>query len=435
MEPLIIGNANVVLSNGVAIVSNISVADGMIASVGKSLEGFAQASAIEADGLTVFPGFVDTHIHGAVGLDVNAADTDGLLEIAKFLAANGVTAWVPTLVPDSDENYRKVIAAIDRLMEIQGEMPIAQAVGVHYEGVFANEKMCGALRPEFFKSFTGEGTTSSPDHPVAPTTPSAKHVHPSSGRRGVASAPLLKPGGEPNPATHRQTGGELSEIPRLKRGVHMTTFAPEIDGGIELTRELVRQGWIASIGHTKADLAILDQAFAAGAKHLTHFYNAMTGLHHRDVGVVGWALANSGVTFDIIADGIHVHPKMLEFACRSKSPENVSLISDSVAPTGLGDGEYEIWGEQVSVINGRTKNERGSIAGSVITMHDAFLQMRSLGFSEVDAAKMTSTNPAKLLGLDDSHGEIEVGKRADLVGIRADGSIKFVIIGGEFVDL
>ena len=406
MSTIAFRNGSVVFADGLLENVYVRIDDGLILSTLEEENAGLADGDIDAGGLLLFPGFIDVHIHGAVGVDVNAADTDGLVEIARFLASNGVTAWVPTLVPDSDETYCKVIAAVDRLMEIQGEMPIAQAVGVHYEGVFANEKMCGALRPEFFKSFTDLGSTPSADHPVSETLP-----------------PLLKP------------GGELLGLPRLKRGVHMTTFAPEIDGGIELTRELVRQGWIASIGHTKADLAILDRAFAAGAKHLTHFYNAMTGMHHRDVGVVGWALTNSGVTFDIIADGIHVHPKMLEFACRSKLPENVSLISDSVAPTGLGDGVYEIWGEKVSVVNGRTKNERGSIAGSVITMHDAFLQMRSLGFSEVDVAKMASTNPAKLLGLDHSHGSIEIGKRADLVGILPDGSIKFVMIGGEFVDL
>ncbi len=416
MSTIAVKNASVVFWDRLLENVSVVVEGGLVTSIDEGLR-VSVDRIIDAGGLILFPGFIDVHIHGAVGVDVNAADVDKLVEISKFLAANGVTAWVPTLVPDSDENYRRVIAAIDRLMEIQGEMPIARAVGVHYEGVFANEKMCGALRPEFFRRFTGVGTTAFADHPVSETLP-----------------PLLKQEGS-EVATPPQAGGELIGLPRLKSGVHMTTFAPEIDGGIELARELARQGWIASIGHTKADTPILEQAFDAGARHLTHFYNAMTGLHHRDVGVVGWALTKDDVTFDIIADGIHVHPKMLEFACRSKSPDKVSLISDSVAPTGRGDGEYEIWGEKVSVLNGRTKNERGSIAGSVITMHDAFLQMRSLGFSEVDVAKMTSTNPAKLLGLDHSHGSIEIGKRADFVGIRPDGSIKFVMIGGEFIDL
>lgn len=342
----------------------------------------AAPDGLDCSGLIVMPGFIDVHIHGAVGFDVNATDVDGLLNIARFLAQNGVTSWVPTLVPDSDENYTRVISAIDRLMEIQSGEPVAQAVGVHYEGVFASEKMCGALRPEFFKAFTGT---------------------------------------------------ELSELPRLTRGVHMTTFAPEIEGGIALTRELRRQGWVASIGHTRADFETLEKARAEGAGHVTHFFNAMTGMHHRDIGVVGWALMRPEVTFDIIADGIHVHPSMVEFACRSKTPARVSLISDSVAPTGLGDGDYEIWGETVSVTNGRTQNVRGSIAGSVITMLDAIRRMRSLGFTHAEVSWMASRNPARLLGVERAMGSIEIGKRADLIGLDADGRVRFTIIGGQIL--
>ncbi len=338
---------------------------------------------IDLNGARLFAGFIDVHNHGAVGIDVNNANSDELIEVGKFLAKNGVTAWLPTFVPDSDDNYRCVIDAIDELMRLQIDKPVAQAVGVHYEGVFANEKMCGALRPAYFKSC----------------------------QWSVA-------------------GGQL---PRLDNGVHMTTLAPEIDGGIELIEALVADGWIVSIGHTRADSETLDRAFGAGARHLTHFFNAMTGIHHRDLGVAGWGLANREVTFDIIADGIHVHPTMLKTACRVKSPDNVSLISDSVAPTGLGDGEYELWGETITVTNGETRNHRGSIAGSVITMHDAVRRMLSLGFSEVEVAKMASTNPARLLGLENDRGSIEVGKRADLVAIDKDGNIKFSMIGGKIV--
>lgn len=362
-------------------VSTITVSDGKI--VGFGGEGAADAETIDCSGLTIFPGFIDMHIHGAVGVDVNAADTDELLEVARFSAANGVTAWVPTLVPDSDENYRRAISAMDRLMEIQNGRPVAQAVGVHYEGVFASEHMCGALRPEFFKVYTGT---------------------------------------------------ELGSLPKLRSGVHMTTFAPEVEGGIDLARDLHRDGWIASIGHTRASSDVLDMALRQGARHLTHFYNAMTGLHHRDLGAVGWALTTDDVTFDIIADGVHVHPKMLEFACRTKSPGRVSLISDSVAPAGLGDGSYEIWGERISVENGRTQNERGSIAGSVITMLDAVGRMLGLGFSAADVALMASLNPARTLKIDPTHGSIAVGKCADLVGIDSDGRVRFTLVGGLRVD-
>lgn len=331
--------------------------------------------------IAICPGYIDCHIHGAVGHDVNDSTADELLEVAAFLARNGVTAWVPTLVPDSDENYGRIIGEIDRLMELQEGKAVAQALGVHYEGVFANQAMCGALRPEYFKS----------------------------GRQ-------LAVGGW--------------RLPRLKRGVHMTTLAPEVEGGIELIKNLVGDGWIVSVGHTRADPKTLDAAFEAGARHITHFFNAMTGIHHRDVGVAGWGLAKPGATFDIIADGIHVAPEMLKLACETKGADNVSLISDSVAPTGLGDGEFELWNEKVSVTNGRTRNERGSIAGSVITMQDAVKRMLGLGFSESDVAKMASSNPAKLLRVDDQIGSIEIGKRADLVALDDKGNIEFAMIGG-----
>ncbi len=198
-------------------------------------------------------------------------------------------------------------------------------------------------------------------------------------------------------------------------------------------RDLTLRGWVCSIGHTRATSEILDQAFDAGAKHLTHFFNAMSGLHHRDVGVVGWGFTKREATFDIIADGVHVDPAMLDFACRSKSPESVSLISDSIAPTGLGDGEFDLWGEKVIVDKGRTRNERGSIAGSVITMLEAVRRMRSLGFSRAEVSKMASLNPARVLGIESGYGSIEIGKKADLVGMDQNGELRLVMIGGNAV--
>lgn len=359
----------------------IVVTDGLISAV--KVDG-QSTPIIDSRGAALFPGFIDIHNHGAVGRDVNVSTAEELYEVAEFLAGNGVTAWVPTLVPDSDENYARIIGEIDRLMELQEGKAVAQAIGIHYEGIFANGAMCGALRPQFFKS----------------------------GRQ-------LAVGGW--------------QLPRLKRGVHMTTLAPEVEGGTELIRKLADEGWVVSIGHTKADPKTLDAAFEAGAKHMTHFFNAMTGIHHRDIGVAGWGLAKSDVSFDIIADGIHVSPSMLKLACEAKGIDRVSLISDSVAPTGLGDGTFDLWGERITVANGRTQNERESIAGSVITMHDAVKQMLRLGFSEADVAKMASENPAKLLGLPGEIGSIEVGKRADLVALDDDGNIEFVMVGGERV--
>jgi len=376
---MLLRNTTVILPNEQAKNVSVLIENGEIAQI--TNKKIPADQTLDLSNATLYVGFIDIHNHGAVGVDVNSASAKDLREVSKFLAGKGVTAWLPTLVPDSDENYRKIIKAIDELMETQTGEPIAQILGVHYEGVFANEKMCGALRPQFFKTF--------------------------------------------------KNGDEIKELPRLKNGIHLTTLAPEVENGIELIKELKKQNWIVSIGHTKADSHTLDRAFGAGAKHLTHFFNAMTGLHHREVGVVGWALVKDEVTFDIIADGIHVHPQMLKFAARSKGADKVSLISDSVAPTGLGDGDYELWNEKVSVVNGKTQNERGSISGSVITMLDAVKMMRELGFSEWEVSRMASANPARLLGIEKNYGSIEVGKRADLVVVDEQGNIKLTLIGGK----
>ena len=126
--------------------------------------------------------------------------------------------------------------------------------------------------------------------------------------------------------------------------------------------------------------------------------------------------------------------RMVAMACRSKGIYGVTLISDSVAPTGLGDGEFDLWGEKISVTNGRTRNERGSIAGSVITMLDAVRNMLALGFSEAEVATMASTNPARLLGVDSIVGSIEPGKRADLVALDKQGNIRWTMIEGRIVE-
>jgi N-acetylglucosamine-6-phosphate deacetylase len=383
MKSLLLKNATAILPSEKAENVSLLIENGKIAAIGGNIQTQDVDKTIDLSGATLLAGFIDIHIHGAVGVDTMTADAEDLQKMAEFLAAKGTTAWLPTFVPDSDENYRKSINAIDELMKKQTNEPIAQALGVHYEGVFANEKMCGALRPEFFKKFTG--------------------------------------------------GDEVAKLPKLniEKAVHLTTFAPEVEGGVELITELINHGWIPSIGHTKADSETLDKAFAAGAKHMTHFFNAMTGLHHRDVGVVGWGLTNERVTCDIIADGVHVHPQMLKLAHKVKTAENLLLISDAVSPAGLGDGEYEIWNEKISVINGKTQNERGSIAGSVITLLDAVKQMLALEIAETEVSRMASLNPAKLLGLEKDFGSIETGKRADLVALDKDGNVKLTLSAGR----
>lgn len=343
-------------------------------------------SVIDLEGLTLFPGFIDVHIHGAAGVDTMDASADELRRVSEFLARSGVTAWLPTLVPSATEQYEHAVTVIEALIREQKVLPAgnprSRPLGVHYEGPFVNSDQCGALHREHFRTF----------REVA----------------NLDSLPVIK----------------------VEDAVHLMTLAPEVEGGIDLIKELRRRGWIVSIGHTRATAEVLDQALAAGARHLTHFMNAMPPLHHRAPGPVGWGLTHDDVTCDVIADGVHLDPSILKLIMRSKTAERVSLISDAVAPTGLGDGEYQIWGETIRVINGRTQNAHGSIAGSVITMLDAVRMMLSLSVSETEVARMASLNPARLLGIDHDCGSIKEGKRADLVALDREGQLQLTIIGG-----
>ncbi|HEY0320918.1 MAG TPA: N-acetylglucosamine-6-phosphate deacetylase [Pyrinomonadaceae bacterium] len=336
------------------------------------------------DNHTLFPGFIDIHTHGATGFDVMTANEEDLHRVGQYLAMNGVTAWLPTLVPAPVEDYRRATQAVEQFISRQPERaPSARALGLHYEGPFVNDQQCGALRPRFFRTF--------------------------------------------------KSAADMDALPALtlSGARHMMTLAPEVSGGLELVLELKRRGWIVSIGHTRADAQTLDRAFRAGAHHMTHFFNAMPTLHHRSPGPVGWGLAHDHVTCDVIADGVHVDPLVLKLLFRAKGAAHVALISDSVAPAGMGDGQFRLWGETITVQAGRTQNESGHIAGSVINLSDAARLIRRLGISAYDIALMAARNPARLLGIEDDCGTIEEGKRADLVALDDDYRVRLTIIGGR----
>jgi N-acetylglucosamine-6-phosphate deacetylase len=385
METLL-RKARVVQVENVLETGAVLVNDGEITGIFESghTERLSVDLVIDLEGFSLFPGFIDVHIHGAVGVDTLEATTADLGSVSRFLASQGVTGWLPTFVPAPVEQYRNSIREIEQLL-VEGEHSIAGArvLGVHYEGPFVNSNQCGALHTDYFRTYKSEA--------------------------------------------------DLNDLPVLegRKAVHMTTVAPEIDGGVELIRELVRRGWIVSIGHTRATVELLDRALEAGARHMTHFMNAMAPFHHRAPGPIAWGLANDKVGFDMIADGIHLDPFMLQLLLKLKGAEGISLISDAIAAAGKGDGEYQIWGETISVKDGRTSNKHGSIAGSVISMLDAVKMMRKLKVSDVEIAKMASLNPSRLLGIDGEYGSIEVGKAADLVALDNAGNVKLTLVAGH----
>src|SRR5205085_3889150 len=277
---LLLRNARLVLPHKVVEDAALLVTEGRIARIWERAGGEdAQADELlELDSATIFPGFIDVHIHGAVGVDTLTATADDLHKVAHFLAKQGVTGWLPTLVPAPDEDYARAVEAIAQLMREQAARPpAARAVGVHYEGPFVNRAQCGALRLPYFRSY--------------------------------------------------HTPADVAQLPVVADAPRMITVAPEIEGGIELVRELTARGWIVSIGHTRADVATLDAALALGARHMTHFFNAMSPLHHRAPGPIGWGLTSDDVTCDLIAVGVHTDPLLLRPALRFEMHERLMLIS------------------------------------------------------------------------------------------------------------
>ncbi|REJ78222.1 MAG: N-acetylglucosamine-6-phosphate deacetylase [Acidobacteria bacterium] len=379
MKGLFLSGCDVVTPRSVLKGSSVFLESGCVRDVGgRSSSGSKE---IVLSGCILFPGFIDIHSHGAAGACVNDGSRESLVIAGRFLAKNGITRWLPTIVPDENEIYEKTVKAVN---EIAGSSPSAtgsaQVAGIHYEGIFANEHNCGALRKEYFREYSV---------------------------------------------------GALSDLPVPESGARMMTLAPEVVNGIGLVRDLVAAAWIPSAGHTSAPVEVLEEAHESGLRHLTHFFNAMEGIHHRDLGVAGWGLGKEGVSFDIIADGHHVHPDLVAAVTRARGVENVVLISDSISATGLDDGEYEVWGKKIKTGDGRAMDDNGTISGSVITMADAVNLMLSKGFEPHEVAAMASANPAKLLGIEDT-GSIEPGRRADLTALR-NGEVVFTAIGGEVV--
>jgi N-acetylglucosamine-6-phosphate deacetylase len=394
-KSLLLRNARLVLPEHILPGGTIFIQHGCIASISSDQSHGAHGSEeFDLRGLTIYPGFIDVHIHGAVGVDTMRANAADLDRVSQFLATRGVTGWLPTLVPAPEADCARSIKALTEAMKDQEQAGHlrsqrgARILGVHYEGPFVNSAQCGALHSQFFRMY--------------------------SSARDLDSLPTIQ--------------GNSTQTAK-----HVMTVAPEINGGVELVRELNRRGWIVSIGHTRAGFDLLDKARKAGAHHLTHFMNAMAPLHHRAPGPVAWGLSHDDVSCDLIADGVHLDSQILRLLLKLKSADRLLLISDAVAAAGMGDGDYEIWGETITVKDGRTSNSRGAIAGSVITMLDAVRFMQSLDVSEVELAKMAATNPARLLGIYDDCGSLEEGKRADLVALDQDDEVVLTMVGGAIV--
>jgi len=393
MAHLLLYNARVVLRDGVR-PGGVLIRDRRIDSVfnrDQTPVGLSASDSVDLGGAYLAPGMIDIHIHGSAGFDVQDTDASGLKALSDFLIAEGVTGYFPTFVPSEEKVYREAATTIDLFMRQQrkGELAkrsgTARVLGIHFEGPFVSKKRCGALQTEHFRTY------------------------------------------EDGPATLNLFFGKSSSDRRLM------TLAPEITGGTALVSQLTRHGVRPFIGHSQADHECLDRAFEAGARHITHFPNALDPLHHREPGAVAWGLLRDDVTVDCIADLHHLHPDMLRLMYKSKSADRMALISDAIKPAGMGDGEFVVWGESIAVRDGRTalarRPEESTIAGSVITMRQAVKNIVGIGIPIHRAVYMATTVPARIAGLD-GFGSLEEGMFGDLISFDDDFEVQYVTIAG-----
>jgi N-acetylglucosamine-6-phosphate deacetylase len=298
------------------------------------------------------PVFVDLHIHGAFGVDVLTASAADMDRLAEGLWARGVAGFLPTLVPLPLPEMAAAVTRLSAWMRTRadGDGMGALPLGLHFEGPFVSHARCGALHRKDFLDGTDDLAL-----------------------------------------------GAFFEIASSAPGRGVTTLAPEIPGGIAVVKEFVRRGFVVSIGHTEADVATLQAAHAAGARHMTHFGNAMKPLHHREAGPVGWGLVTDGVSVDVIADGHHLSPEMLKLVFRAKGDGRVALISDAMPAAGLADGDYGVWGETLRVNGGAARNASGALAGSTALLDDCVRHLVSTGLPESVAVRAASDVPRRIL--------------------------------------
>lgn len=372
-------NVKVYIKNVGIVKTNIGIENGRIAYIGN--EGNIEPI-FETDGIVV-PGFIDEHIHGAGGADAMDGTVEALQTISEFLAREGTTGFLATTMTQSPENITNALKAVKKVRE-KGEYKGAEVLGVHLEGPFISPKHIGAQPLEYV------------------ATPDAELFD-----------------------KYNEASGNSIKI---------VTLAPEVEGGLGLVKHLSNIGVVASVGHTGGKYADVVNAVAAGATNVTHTYNAQTGLHHREAGVVGAAMLLDELNCEMICDTIHVSVPAIKLVIKNKPHDKYTLITDAMRAKGMPDGKSELGGQDVFVNNGEARLADGTLAGSVLKMNVAVKNLvEKAGVPFTDAIDFATYNPAKNIGVLHERGTIEVGKRADLTVLNSDFEVLYTLVNGKIV--
>ena len=353
------------------------VKDGLFGAV---LPGEIPADAIDLKGATVIPGLIEVHSHGNSGADFSDGDYEGLKAMARFYASCGVTSFAPASMTLPYEVLAKAFATGKKLKEEAPE-GCARIMGIQMEGPYFSYKKRGAQNPDYLKEPDFEGFK----------------------------------------ALYEGCDGL----------VRIVDIAPELPGAAEFV-EKAKELCTVSIAHTDSDYDHAKAAIDAGVTHLTHLYNAMPGINHRNPGVIPAAVENKNVRAEIICDGLHIHPAAVRMAFSMFGGARMIIVSDSGRCAGQPDGTtFELGGQMATLTDGVARLADGTIACSATNMYQCLLNCISWGIPEEDVIRACTYNPACALGAQDKVGSIEPGKLADFVICNADYSNRRVFIGGK----
>jgi N-acetylglucosamine-6-phosphate deacetylase len=352
----------------------VLLGDGSIADVSSDDSLAAEADEVhDHEGSLILPGFVDLQVNGAFGIDV-ASESQRLLDLSEALLSTGTTSYLPTVISSPWGIYEEVLPAIGT----PGGSG-AEVLGIHLEGPFISLQKRGAHAAT---------------HVARPDTEVLAHL--------------------------------------LDLGpVRMITLAPELEGADKLIALAVNRGVVVSAGHSDIAFEEAYDALDGQVAGVTHLFNGMSAMHHREPGLPGAAFAHPRAVCGLIADGLHVHPEMVGLAFRMLGPDRLCLVTDAIAAAGMEDGEYPLATRTVYTDGGVPRLGSGSIAGSVLSMIEAFMNILAFtGCTIPEAARMTSTSPAKLVGEGRRKGRLVPGYDADVTILTPDLSVETVWRGG-----
>lgn len=380
---ILLRNIKIITPSEVLIGYEVLVKQGKITKIDlqENMQNIEFDEIIDGKGQYLSPGFIDIHNHGNSGYDFMDSTIEAIDSIGKYHLQNGVTSYLGTVLTQSYEN---IVEAVKNIANFENKENSSQILGIHLEGPFFSHSKKGAQPDKFIRD---------PD------------------------IIFIK---------------ELIKISDNK--LKMVSIAPEKDGALELIRYLKEKNVAVSMAHSNATYEEAMNGINNGATISTHLYNGMRSFNHREPGIVGASLTDDRVCCELICDRIHLHDAAIKLALKAKGTDKAVLVSDAMRAAGLKDGEFELGGQKVMVINGEARLSDGSLAGSTLNLNRAVYNMvKFLNVPIHEAVKMASLSPARAIGVHVNKGSIEVGKDADILLLDDNVNVSCVIKGGNVI--